>query len=131
MNAGPFDGAQIGSRLPERTHVVVNGNLLEAVEVRVESVTAACDHSVLGIQRDVADLLELVPDKRQRVDKVGVLAADSLTVQFSKRYTCRSRKPIIRRTFTQQESILIKVCVRCCLMIVFALLNFVTQLNMT
>lgn len=62
---------------------MVNGRLLKAVEVCVERV-AARNQSILGVQRDVACLLELVPDKRQRVDEVGMLTADALTFQFRK-----------------------------------------------
>jgi len=72
----------VASGPPERTHVMVDGRLLEAVEVRVERVVSV--QSTVGVQSDVAGLFELVPDKRQRVDEVSVLAANLLTLQFFK-----------------------------------------------
>jgi len=53
----------------------------------VKRVAAARRQPVLGIQRDVAGLLEFVPDKRQRVDEVGVLATDTLSLQLRKCYS--------------------------------------------
>jgi len=82
---GRLSWLQVGRRLPEWTHVMVDGRLLKAIEVRVEQV--ATDQSVLGVQRHVTSLLELVPDKWQGVDEVGVLATDTLIRQFRESHT--------------------------------------------
>ena len=65
----------------------------------------------LGVQSDVAGLLELVPDERQRVDEVGMLAANTLTRQLRQCHSCAHVNRLVRFDLCRVQTICIKYVV--------------------